>query len=90
VLVHEAMLAEHVGDMVKALPDRQRLVQSVLRHHTTAEQAGQIAAEAGVKMLVLSHLVPAADPDIPDAEWIAAAKRHYSGPVIVGRDLMEI
>lgn len=90
VLVHEAMLAEHVGDLVRALPDRARLVRSVLSHHTTAEQAGQVAAEAGAKLLVLSHLVPAGDPDVPDSEWIGAAARHYSGPIIVGRDLMEI
>jgi ribonuclease BN (tRNA processing enzyme) len=90
VLVHEAMLAEHLGELLRGLPDRKRLVNSVLGHHTTAEQAGQIASEAGVKMLVLSHLVPAGDPDVPDAEWVAAARRHYSGPIVVGRDLMEL
>ena len=41
-------------------------------------------------MLVLSHFVPAEDPDVPDEEWLAPVRRHYSGPVIVGRDLMEI
>jgi ribonuclease BN (tRNA processing enzyme) len=65
-------------------------MKSVLSHHTTAEQAGAVAAEAGVKLLVLSHLVPAGDPDVPDSEWIEAARRHYSGPIIVGRDLLEI
>jgi ribonuclease BN (tRNA processing enzyme) len=90
VLVHEAMLRQYVGELVKTLPGQQRLTGSILSHHTTAEQAGQIATEAGVKMLVLSHLVPAGDPDIPDAEWIAAAARYYSGPILVGRDLMEI
>ncbi len=90
VLVHEAMLAQYVGELVRTLPGQQRLERSVLSHHTTAEQAGQVAAEAGVKMLVLSHLVPAGDPDVPDAVWIDAAKRHYSGPVVVGRDLMQI
>jgi ribonuclease BN (tRNA processing enzyme) len=90
VLVHEAMLAERVNDLVSSLPDRDKLARSVLSHHTTAEQAGMIASEAGVKLLVLSHLVPAGDPDVPDSEWIAAASRHYSGRIIVGRDLMEI
>jgi ribonuclease BN (tRNA processing enzyme) len=84
------MLAERVGELIQSLPDRDRLQRSVLGHHTTAEQAGQVAAEAGVKMLVLSHLVPGEDPDIPDGQWIAAARRHYSGPIVVGRDLMEI
>jgi ribonuclease BN (tRNA processing enzyme) len=88
VLVHEAMLPQYVTQLVSALPGQKQLARSVLSHHTTAEQAGQVAAEAGVKMLVLSHLVPAGDPDVPDSEWIAAAKRHYSGPIVVGRDLM--
>jgi ribonuclease BN (tRNA processing enzyme) len=90
VLVHEAMLSEHVGYLLQSLPDRERLLRSVLGHHTTAEQAGQVAAQAGVKMLVLSHLVPGENPDVPDEEWAAAARRHYSGPIVVGRDLLEI
>lgn len=90
VLVHEAMMADRVLELVGKLPNADQLARSVLSHHTSAEQAGEVAAAAGVKMLVLSHLVPAEDPTVPDAEWIAAAARHYAGPVIVGRDLMEI
>ncbi len=90
VLVHEAMMPDRVSQLVGSLPSGQELARSVLSHHTSAEQAGQIAAAAGVKMLVLSHLVPAEDPTVPDTEWIAAARRHYSGPIVVGRDLMQI
>jgi ribonuclease BN (tRNA processing enzyme) len=90
VLVHEAMMADRLAELVGKLPNAQQLALSVLSHHTTAEQAGQVAAAAGVKMLVLSHLVPAEDPDVPDDEWRAAARRHYSGPIVVGHDLMEI
>ena len=90
VLVHEAMMPDRVSQLVGKLPNRQELARSVLSHHTSADQAGQVAAAAGVKMLVLSHLVPAEDPDVPDEEWLAAARRHYSGPIVVGRDLMEI
>ena len=90
ILVHEAMMADRVLELVGKLPNAQELVRSVLSHHTSAEQAGEVAAAAGVKMLVLSHLVPAEDPAVPDAEWIAAARRHYAGPIVVGRDLMEI
>jgi ribonuclease BN (tRNA processing enzyme) len=90
VLVHEAMMPDRVLELVAKLPDSQQLARSVLSHHTSAEQAGQVAAAAGVKKLVLSHLVPAEDPSVPDDEWIAAARRHYSGPIIVGHDLMVI
>ena len=90
VLVHEVMLAERVPQMLGNLPNREALARSVIGHHTTAEQVGRVAAAARVKMLVLSHFVPAEDPDVPDEEWLEPVRRHYSGPVIVGRDLMEI
>jgi len=90
VLVHEAMMPDRVPQLLQALPNRRALARSVLWHHSSAEEVGQVASAAGVKMLVLSHLVPADDPDVPDDEWIAAARRHYSGPVVVGRDLMVI
>lgn len=90
ILVHEAMMPDRVTQLVGSLPHGQELARSILSHHTSAEQAGQVAAAARAKMLVLSHLVPAEDPAVPDADWIAAARRHYSGPIVVGRDLMQI
>lgn len=51
VLVHEVMLAERVREMLNPLPNREVLTRSVIAHHTTAEQVGRIAAEAGVKLL---------------------------------------
>jgi ribonuclease BN (tRNA processing enzyme) len=76
--------------LLKGLPNRDALARSVISHHTTAEQVGRVAAAAGVKTLVLSHFVPAEDPDVPDEEWLAPVRLHFSGSVIVGRDLMEI
>jgi ribonuclease BN (tRNA processing enzyme) len=45
---------------------------------------------AGVKVLVLSHLVPPDDPQHTEQMWIDAAKLHFQGPVVVGKDLLEI
>jgi len=39
---------------------------------------------------VLSHLVPGDDPAITEEMWIAGARQHYDGPIVVGRDLLEI
>ena len=61
-----------------------------MSHHTSAEDAGRVAQAAGVKMLVLSHLVPADDPALTDQMWIDAARVHFRGSVIVGKDLLEI
>lgn len=53
--------------------------------HTTAEQVGRLAAAAGVKTVVLSHIVPGAGED-PQA-YAAQVRRYFSGPVIVAEDL---
>jgi len=84
------MMPDRVAQLLRSLPNQRALARSVLWHHSSAEEVGQVASAAGVKMLVLSHLVPADDPDVPDDEWVAAARRHYSGPIVVGRDLMLI
>jgi ribonuclease BN (tRNA processing enzyme) len=49
-----------------------------------------VAQAAGVKTLVLSHLVPANDPEVTDQMWIDAARPHFRGSVIVGKDLLEV
>jgi hypothetical protein len=56
-----------------------------------AVDVGRLAAEAGVKTLVLSHFVPSDHPGaVADEQWLAAASRHFKGRVILGKDLMEI
>jgi ribonuclease BN (tRNA processing enzyme) len=49
--------------------------------HLSPTQVGQLARDAKVKRLVLSHLVGA------DPEDIAEIRKWYSGPVTVGEDL---
>jgi phosphoribosyl 1,2-cyclic phosphodiesterase len=55
-----------------------------------AEDAGRIAEAAGVKTLVLSHLVPADDPEVTEQMWIEAAQQHFRGIAILGNDLFEV
>ena len=90
VLVHEALYVPGVDRLVARVPNASALKQSILSHHTSAEDAGRVAQAAGVKTLVLSHLVPADDPAITDQMWIDAASLHFHGRVIVGKDLLEI
>ena len=65
---------------------------NMLRHladdHMTPEQVGQLAKEAGVKRVVLSHLSPGTDGDAnPDAMYAAGVRSVYKGPVTVAADL---
>jgi ribonuclease BN (tRNA processing enzyme) len=90
VLVHEALYPPGVDRLVAGVANATTLKASILSHHTTAEDAGRVAEAAGVKTLVLSHFVPADDPGISDEAWSEAARRHFHGRVVVGKDLMEI
>ena len=90
VLVHEAMYLPAVDRLVGRVPSAATLKKHLIASHTSAEDAGRVAQAAGVKTLVLSHLVPPDDPAITDQMWIDAARVHFRGPVILGKDLLEI
>jgi ribonuclease BN (tRNA processing enzyme) len=90
VLVHSAMYPPAVRRLAARVPNAASLEASILAHQTSAEDAGRVAQAAGVKRLVLSHLVPPDDPEVTDAMWIEAARTHFRGDVIVGKDLLEI
>jgi ribonuclease BN (tRNA processing enzyme) len=90
VLVHEAMWGPAVSRLAARVPFAARLEQHLRASHTTAEEAGRIAQEAGVGTLVLSHFVPPDDPSISEAMWREAAATLFRGRIVVGRDLMEL
>jgi ribonuclease BN (tRNA processing enzyme) len=90
VLVHDALFTPGIDRMVARVPNAASLGESIRSHHTSAEDAGRVARDAGVKVLVLSHLVPPDDPEITPQMWVDAARSHFGGEIIVGRDLLEI
>jgi len=90
VLVHEVMDPAGIETIIGRLPNATTLRQHLMASHTLVEEVGKVAAAAGVKTVVLSHLVPADDMSITDAMWAAGVRKYFSGQIIVGRDLMEI
>ena len=90
VLVHEVMHLEGLDRLLARIPNAPTLRKHAIDSHTTTEQLGHVAAEAGVKMLVLSHFVPGDDPSITDAMWIEDVRKNFLGEIVVGRDLMTI
>jgi len=90
VLVHEALYLPAVDRIVASVPNASTLKQHLIDSHTSAEDCGRVAQAAGVKTLVLSHFVPADDPAVTDQMWIDAARAHFRGTVVIGKDLMEI
>jgi ribonuclease Z len=87
VLVHEVFAHGQNDQSLVAGTRTVETLKAVSSYHTTAEEVGRIARDAKVKCLVLNHIVP---PDAEETALIAAVRQHYSGPVVVGEDLMAI
>ena len=85
-LVHEVIDLSFVADRIAKLPNRDNILNHLTESHTSPEDAGRIAARAGVKTLVLSHLVPG-DSEIPEAQWEDRARSEFGGEVVCGVDL---
>jgi ribonuclease BN (tRNA processing enzyme) len=88
VLVHEVLILDDDG-ILAALgkPTGHPLVEHVLNSHTRYRDVGRVAAEAGVKSLVLSHYVPG-DATFDREKVLAEIRKTYPGEVIFGEDLM--
>ena len=90
VLLHEVMHLAGLDRLLARVPNASTLREHLIASHTTTEEVGKVAAEAGVKTLVLNHFVPGDDPAITDEMWVADVRKDFSGPVIAGRDLQTI
>jgi ribonuclease Z len=87
------LLVHEVAMIPAALIDKYPAYQAILAHHITPEDAGRLFAVANPKLAVYSHVVLSGLPSegIPfptPADVLAATSTTYSGPVIVGSDLM--
>ena len=81
VLVMEAYLPEHFLKV-----DTLEVAKKLMAYHTSAEEAGDVATQAAVKTLVLTHLIPAN----AEATFFERASAHFKGRVIVGKDLLRV
>jgi ribonuclease Z len=81
VLVQEAYLPEHFDKV-----DNPAVAARLKAYHTSAEEAGEIATAAGVKTLVLTHLIPAG----AEKTFAERAAKTFRGKIIVGDDLKTV
>jgi ribonuclease BN (tRNA processing enzyme) len=72
--------------IVPSLASLDALMLHFEHSHTAIEDVGPFAQSAGVKQVVLSHIVPG---NAPDARF-RDAQRSYRGQVVVGHDLLAL
>jgi ribonuclease BN (tRNA processing enzyme) len=63
-------------------------IRHMEEEHLTPQQIGAMAARAGVKTVILSHLTPRPGSD-DYTPWADEVRRHFSGKVLIAKDLME-
>jgi ribonuclease Z len=83
LLVHEVASPESF-QRAGTPPER---AKSVIAHHVTPEQAGEVFDKAKPRLAIYSHIV---QPDASEQDLIPPTRKNYAGPVEVGEDLMVI
>jgi ribonuclease BN (tRNA processing enzyme) len=88
ILVHEVIVTRWINGLFPTPRSvaEEGLMQHLLSGHTRVEEVGEIAEAAGVKKLVLSHIVPGN----ATREQLLPAGKDFSGELVIGRDLMQI
>ena len=94
-LVSEAnSIEERMHDLLKSgqwqvmtAEEQERIKRQMTQGHLSTADVGEIAARAGVKTVILTHLTFKEDDDY--TAWVADVKKHFSGEVLVAKDLKE-
>jgi ribonuclease Z len=89
ILVHEVYMPGYFANarsVEVSRGDTAEAARRLRRYHTDAAEVGKIAAAAGVKKLVLTHLIPPEDGE----KMRELAAKTFSGEIVVGKDLMRI
>jgi ribonuclease Z len=93
LLVHEALqpaminilkeVAQNIGrgNLAKIMGD-------ILQYHASPEDAARIAEKAGVRHLLLTHIIPPLPASDLKAAFLGDSKKYYHGPITVGEDGM--
>lgn len=90
VLVSEVLDPDALAALLTSLksdPDqRASFIAHMEQEHLVPEAIGRLAAKAGVKMVILSHIGPGDDSETDLRGYTAGVRKHFSGPVIAAGD----
>lgn len=91
LLIHEALSPELVGIMENGLRERgltgvAQIFHDIPDYHTAPAAAADMANEANVGALALTHLIPPLPVSIMEGPFLGDARKRYDGPLWIMRD----
>ena len=97
VLVTEVTAVDEVIEVMKkngawqakTRDEQEGWIRHMNDEHVTPEQVGRMAAAAGVKTVVMTHLSPTVDPKDDYQRYADGAKKFFSGSILLAKDLMQ-
>lgn len=92
LLVHEALSPRLVALLGQAAGDADRgnvvkVTRDILTYHTTPEAAADEAKAAGVRALLLTHLIPPIPIKALEGPFLGDTRKRFDGEVWMARDL---
>ncbi|MCJ7833633.1 MAG: MBL fold metallo-hydrolase [Deltaproteobacteria bacterium] len=93
LLVHEALqpamigILKEVGQKIGRL-NTAKIMGDILHYHTSPEDAAMMAEKAGVRHLLLTHILPPLPVSDLKSAFLGDAKKLYRGPITIGEDGM--
>lgn len=89
LLIHESYNKAWLDALIEKFPDQARGLSNPAKYHSTSHEVAEIAKQAGVKHLVLTHHIPApAATEAAEAAYSQGMQEIYQGKITMGRDLM--
>ena len=76
-------------DNHRLLEQQAGTIRHMTEEHLTTEEVGKMAARAGVKTVVLTHLPATTDPKDDYKRFVGQVQKQFSGAVLIANDLME-
>jgi ribonuclease BN (tRNA processing enzyme) len=73
----------------KTAEEQAGMLRHLNQEHLSPEAIGKMATAAGAKRVVMTHLVGTVNPDDDYLRYVDRAKKFYSGPIVIAKDLMQ-
>jgi len=91
LLIHEAMLKDLIGEIADinsglGFEKNAKILHDIKDYHSSPIEAAEVASEANVSKLVLTHLAPTPDRKVLERMYKRGMSDIYDGPIVLAND----